>query len=171
MTQVESRLRRTLSEKPLRKDERVLVVGKLASDVFKRLVTMPLHVTYGDAVLEGYDRVLIEWTMDDECVAFLEQMGRESSVNVHVNDSVKNGSVKLFISLRDKEVAAYAQLRGIPFEPRAKDTEWSAFLAAFDDHPDMMYNLVKNVQEMKDVQETKNLQEMNGPTTKQHLNT
>lgn len=146
--QIERRFRKTLGEKPLQKDEKVLVVGQLAADVFKRIVTMPLHATFSDRIQQGYGRVVIEWTMDDECVAFLEQMGGNWGFAADTH-------VKLFRSCRDTEIATYAQLREIVFVPREKNKEWNVFLAAFDDHPDMMYNLLKNVEGIKKMQISK----------------
>ena len=121
----------------------MLVVGAAAAFVFKKIINMPLDVVFGDKIVEGYDRVVTEWTLDDECVDFLEHLSTDGRVE-------DNNNVKLFLFLRDREIMDYAHLHTIVFAPREKSL-WKGFLAAFE-HPDMMYNLLRNAQEFRKVQ-------------------
>ncbi|MBS3138630.1 hypothetical protein J4207_02890, partial [Candidatus Woesearchaeota archaeon] len=56
---------------------------------------------------------------------------------------------KLFLHLRDSEVAAYAEMYGITFTPRKKNPLWTTFLSQCE--PDMMYNLLRNAEELREM--------------------
>ena len=133
--QVERRIKLVLRDNKFDRGDKVLVVGNVAAFAVKKIVNMPVELTFSDTMREGYDAVVIQWTLDDECVAFFEQTSFQA--------------IKLFLHLRDSEVAAYAQLLGLSFTPREKNPLWTEFLAHAA--PDMMYNLLKNVEEMRKI--------------------
>lgn len=138
-------MKRTLSEHSLKKGDKVLVVGELAEYVFKKLVPIPLDVTYvsDSGEVSGYDVVVHEWTLEDECVEFLRALGGDGDF------SQASGVIHLFRSLAEEDVLRYAELRGIRFTPAAKYEHWLRFLKSFDDHPEMKRNMLRMADEFR----------------------
>src|SRR3989344_4191802 len=142
--QFERRVKKVLREKPFQRGERVLIVGNVAVFVIKRIINMPLELVFTERTIEG-EKAVVEWTLDDECVEFLERM----STDGRLQDDKR---LKLFMYLRDSEVAAYAQMHGIMFTSREKNPLWTSFLSQFE--PDMIYNLLRNAEELREMGES-----------------
>ncbi len=141
----EKRVKKALKERELLKGERVLVVGSLAAYLFKKFVFVPLEAEFSDSVKDGCYAVVIEWTMDDECVEFLKQFAGDLKFNEDKN------IVKALKYVSDEDCVEYAALKGVEFVAREKDKNWSDFLDKFKDKPEMKYNLLRNALEMKNV--------------------
>jgi len=139
--QFERRVKKVLREKPFQRGERVFVTGNVAAFVIKRIINMPLELVFTERTIEG-EKAVVEWTLDDECVEFLERMSTDGQFK-HDNQ------LKLFLHLRDSEVAAYAEMYGITFTPRKKNPLWTTFLSQCE--PDMMYNLLRNAEELREM--------------------
>lgn len=135
----EKRVKKALRERVLRKGERVLIVGDVAAYLFKKFVSVPLHVEYSRELKAGFGAVIIEWTLDDECVSFLEAFSGGLDF--------KEERVKMFKFLTDEDVQSYAELKKLFFVPRTKNKHWQEFLGNFD--LDMKYNLLRSAGEIK----------------------
>jgi hypothetical protein len=131
----EGRVKKALVDCGFTKGQRVLVVGELAGYLFGKLVSVPVEVTYAAEVSAFDGLVIVERTLEDECVAFLQNLGG----NVLVQDSF----VSLFRLISEDDVVAYAQLKGFRFVPAVKNEHWLRFLKSFDDHPEMKRNMLR----------------------------
>lgn len=144
LDQFEKRVKKALKERELLKGQRVLVVGELAGYLVKKFVHVPLELEFVSAAKDGdYDAVIVEWTMDDECVGFLKAFG---------SDLVFERNEKIIKALRfvsDEDALLYAQMKSVRFAPREKDKNWQGFLQVFADHPEMKNNLLRNADEIK----------------------
>jgi len=143
--QFETRVKKALRRRELRRGERVLAVGALAAHLVRKLVRLPLQLSVDDMPQPGHGTTLTEWTMDDECVAFLAWLGSGSEFIQHEHD------IPLLLYITDEDAAHYARIHSIPFIPRQKDAAWWKFLQAFDDHPEMKRNLLRNIGELREL--------------------
>jgi hypothetical protein len=131
----EGRVKKALVDCGFTKGQRVLVVGELAGYLFGKLVSVPVEVTYAAEVSAFDGLVIVERTLEDECVAFLQRLGGDAS------DGQK--CVSLFRLISEQDVIAYAQLKGISFVSQPKNEHWLKFLKSFDDHPEMKRNMLR----------------------------
>ncbi len=143
--QFETRVKKALRRRELRRGERVLAVGALAAHIIRKLVRLPIKLTVADMPKHGSGTTITDWTMDDECVAFLAWLGGASEFIQHEHD------IPLLLYVTDEDAAHYARLHGLPFTPRRKDAMWWKFLRTFDDHPEMKRNLLRNIGELREL--------------------
>ena len=139
VSQFEKRVKRALRQRELKKGERVLVVGELAAHLFKKFVHVPLDVTFSSVIKDGFDAVVTEWTLDDECVAFLEAFaaGRFEAQK----------HILMFQFVTDEDVMLYAKMNNLHFVLGDKSEHWQKFLSGFD--LDMKYNLLRSAAELR----------------------
>ena len=131
----EGRVKKTLVDCVFTRGMKVLVVGELAGYLFKKLVSVPVEVTYTGVVQPFDGMVIVERTLEDECVAFLQRLGGDAVA--------RDSSVSLFRLISEDDVIAYAQLKWISFVPFVKNEHWLKFLKSFDDHPEMKRNMLR----------------------------
>ena len=131
----EGRVKKTLVDCGFTRGMKVLVVGELAGYLFKKLVSVPVEVTYADEIRPFEGVVLVERTLEYECVAFLQNLGG--------NAVARDSFVSLFRLISEDDVVASAQMKGISFVPSAKNEHWLKFLKSFDDHPEMKRNMLR----------------------------
>jgi len=137
----EKRVKKALRQRKLEKNERVLVVGEVAAYLFNKYIRVPLFVEYSSELKEWFDAVIIEWTMDDECIAFLEAFAGGKLKD--------DSSIKLFQFVSDQDVGLYAKMKNLNFIPRKKSMHWQEFLSRFD--LDMKYNLLRSAGEFREL--------------------
>ena len=140
----EKRVKRALRLRELKKGQKVLIVGELAAYLFRTFVHVPLIVRFGKRWKDA-DFSVIEWTEDDEAVAFFGVFGENFKMR-------KNDDLKILQFLSDQDALDYAQIKHISFTSRKKDKDWLAFVMQFDDHPEMKHTLVRNISELRKLQ-------------------
>ena len=131
-----NRIKRALSEKKLKKDNIVLVQNDCAAILVKEIITLPLKIK---KIAAAYDAHIITDTMDDEAIAFMENMASADEKN----------EIKIFKYVSDEEVQQFAKIKKCEFIPKPKNSPWKEFLDKFREYPDMKNNLIRNINELK----------------------
>lgn len=143
----EKRVKSTLRENPLQKDDKVLVVGELAAFLLKLIVKMPIDVETANEVpvdVGNYDKVILGWTLDDECAEFMEKFASE----FRFDDDEK--LIKILKRVTDDESEQYSSIKGVDFKAK-KSKLWKGFMHKFDRFHEVRYNLLRSAEEMKKV--------------------
>ena len=137
---IEKRVKKGLSGAFV-KGEQVKVAGSLAK-YFMDKVNIPLEF-----VDSGYDKIVLEMTMDDIDAGFLAGFfGKKFEWKK--DDKV----VRILASITDEEAVRFAEIKGINFLVSDKNQAIKDFLEKVSKkHPEIRFNLLKNVKEVEKI--------------------
>jgi tRNA(Ile)-lysidine synthase TilS/MesJ len=143
-----------------RKDDRILVIDPLTAFLIQRIVgdlpfkmyTKKYDISQLNSALvktyikkNGINKVIIPWTMDDECCNFLEYLflGKTAS---------KLKFYSLLLTMTDEEALLLASHNNISFKPLKKNKEIRAILRTLEEkYPETKFSLVKSAEEMQKI--------------------
>ena len=152
LAHIERRIRKDLRMNALiSKGDTLILTDPLCRRVIEDIVQgMPLTIT-DDGGAPG--KRVLPWTMDDEICYFLKRFlaGEEYPELGH------GKAIKLFLTVREKELEAFAKAKGLPFTPRPRDR----FRALIDNlearHPETRFSLAKSIEEIRGIVRTKTI--------------
>ena len=99
-------------------------------------IQLPIKITNKS---KTYDAVIVDNTLDDEAVEFLDKLSPKDEQNI----------IKIFKYVSDEEVQQFAKIKKCEFIPKPKNSPWKEFLDKFREYPDMKNNLIRNINELK----------------------
>ena len=122
--------------KLFKKGDRILVKGGMDKYFVKSILKdMPVKL-----VSKGGNKVVIQWSLDDEINEFVKALFEGKKVK-------KIKGIKLLKVATDKELLMFAKIKKIKFKPNKKDKGVQMFLDAVEaKHPNIKYNLLHNIQ-------------------------
>ncbi len=147
---IEKRVKKGLS-RVFSKDEAVLVIGDLAEYFFDLIMKdFPIRKIKRKKIpvdVSKFDRVVIEETMDDVDAEFLSGF---FSAGFKIK---KDGKIiKILQSITDEEAVWFAKIKKINFKLSDKNKTIKEFLKKISvKHPEVRFNLLKNVKEMEKI--------------------
>ena len=139
---IEKRVRRYLRINRLfEKDDRIYVKDELSKFFIDKIIgTLPKTFT---KYPKKANKVVIKYTLDDECNDFLEKM----LYNKH-KKPVKG--IKLLRAITDKEASLFAKYNNIKFEPNKKDKKIKEILDKLENlYPQTRFSLAKSIEALK----------------------
>ena len=147
---IEKRVKKSLG-KVFSKEDKVLVVGDLA-DYFVSLIMkgFPIKIVKRKKMpgsLAGFDKVVVEMTMDDIDAGFLSEFFG-SKFKLKTNKKM----IRILQSITDEEAVRFAKIKKIKFEADDSNKVVKEFLIKISKkHPEVRYNLLKNVKEVEKI--------------------
>ena len=130
--------------KLFKKGDRILVKGDV-NKYFVESILKDLPVKLFFKKNNNINKVVVEWTLDDEINEFVKAL--------FLNKKVKKAGktdVRLLKVLTDEEVKKFAKINKIKFKPNKKDKAVQEFLDNVEaKHPNIKYNLLKNIDNLK----------------------
>ncbi|MFC1801343.1 hypothetical protein ACFLZB_02675 [Nanoarchaeota archaeon] len=145
---IEKRVKRSLG-KVFSKNDKVLVVGDLA-DYFVSLIMegFPIKIVKRKKLsgsLAGFDKVVVESTMDDIDAGFLSEFFSKK-IDLKKNKKI----IRILQTVTDEEALKFAKIKKISFKVDDKNKVIKEFLGKISKkHPEVRYNLLKNVKEVE----------------------
>jgi len=131
----EKRVKKAFRMNKLKPGMKISIDNEIVLYLFKKMTPFPVEFSS-----DGLK--LLFWTLDDECVDFLQKLVGDFVVG-------KSEAIKVFYFLTDEEVELYAGLKSLKFVPNKKDPILNNFLQKFD--KEMKQNLLRNVGEIKEI--------------------
>jgi hypothetical protein len=143
---IERKIRRELrTSKLISRDDILVITDPLCEFVIKRaLKGLPVKITK-----RGKGKRVLPWTVEDECHAFLSLF-----LNNKPLKGIGHGKdIKLFLTLREAEVSAYAKAKGFQFKARRKDTIMKVLDELEKKHSQTKYSLLRSINDIKKASE------------------
>lgn len=141
------------TQAPFKKDEKVLVFGKLTKIFLDKIIeNLPLKIEeskskYSKDVLnkdfKEYDKIVLPWTSDDEAEMFYSEM---TSNKPDFNKMGHSKFIKLFKSVLERELITASKILNIEFEPQERNKDLEKINKKY---PSAKYGLVKSSEEIK----------------------
>ena len=141
MDMLYKRAEKEIRQHPFKKGEKVLIIGKLAEHFLNHINKIEIAKTVAEKEKDGYDKIILPWTADDEADNFYEQI-TSSNPNLKENSKV----IKLFKSILDKELAEAAKILNIEFINKARNQDVEKINKKY---PTAKFGLVKSSEEIK----------------------
>jgi len=139
--QIEKRVRKYARVNKLFKRNDKLVVQGAVNKYFVKSMLEGLPVKF----VKTNGKKVIEWTLDDENNEFVKALFENKKVK-------KSKDIKLLKVLTDAEIERFAKIKKLKFKAGKKDKDVQRFLDDIEaKHPNIKYNLVKNVGLLKDL--------------------
>ena len=141
---VEKRVKKDIRQNNLiEKDEVLLVKDPLSRHFIEKVINVPVKIG-------KKGREAMQWTMDDEILLFLDALFSKRNLKKSGVGIIKD-KIKLFRTVTDKELEAYAKIKGLRFNKKRTEKEKSV-LAELDllekDHRETRFSLIKSVEEI-----------------------
>lgn len=141
---IERRVKKDIRQNNLiEKDEILLVKEPLSRHFVENVINVPVKIG-------KKGREVLLWTMDDEILVFLDTLFSGKKVKGS-GIGIKKGRIKLFRTVTDKELEAYAKIKGIRFSRKKTESE-KKILAELDrlekDHKETRFSLIKSIEEI-----------------------
>ncbi len=140
---IESRVRKELRlTKAVEKNKVLLIKDDLSRYFISSIISMPIKVVKSGR----HDKKVLPWTLDDEIEDFLERTfkGRQPKRE-------DKNIIKLFRTVRYKELELFAKLKKIKLEKR-KPTKLGKLLDSLENqHLETKFSLLKSVEEIKNL--------------------
>lgn len=144
---IEKRVKKHLGRKLFKRNNKVLVIGKLEKELLEKAVRgMPLKITSRKklpAKVEEFDWIVIGKTMDDFTEEFLSSLFKG---RIFLG-KMKKKFFNILEVLTDEEAKQYAKLKRIRFKVKKKEE----FLDTLKEFKEVKYNLYKNVKELRKI--------------------
>ena len=141
-----NRIKSSTRRNPLRKNDRVLVQGKLAYYFLKKAVgNLPLRITVKKDVKNnsGYDKIVIPSTADDFAYHFYSELMKKNP------DFEENRKIiRIFKTILDEELEKASKILKIKFKPAVKDEE---FMKIKKRYPELIFGMVKTADEIRKI--------------------
>ncbi|MBS3158654.1 hypothetical protein J4206_05190 [Candidatus Woesearchaeota archaeon] len=163
---VEKRIRKFIrAANYLKKEDRVLVIGKFADKVIKGIVKgLPLKIKIKEDMgfnddpkgfierlnkeEHEYDKIILPWTAEHECCLFLEQMlGKEADFSI-LGNTIRQKYIKLFRPLQEQELEIFAAAKGFSFQRRKKDIYTNILDTMDRKYPESRFSLLKSIDDL-----------------------
>jgi len=145
--QIERRIRKDIrANAPVQKDDTLIITDPLCEAVMKGIIPgLPVTITHDDHHVENIGKRVLLWTLDDEIHHFLSRFlaGEEFPDLGHGKD------IKLFLSLREKELEAFAQAKGFLYTPKPKDRLRERIDQFEAKHPETKFALGKSIEDIR----------------------
>lgn len=142
------------AECPVKKNEKILIFGKLARYFLERIIQgLPVTITEADepfsidVLLKNfseYDKVVIPWTADDEAILFFDELITANPAFDKIGHSKK--IIKLFKSVLDNEVQQAAMLLAMDHKTVTRNDLVEKIQKKY---PSAKFGLVKSASEFK----------------------
>lgn len=139
--QVEKRIRKDLRlSKAVKKDDVLLIKDPISEYFIRKIISMPIKI-----VKKGrYDKEVLPFTLDDEVLEFLENFIEKKSFKENKK------KIKLFRTVKDDELKAFAKVRKIKYEKKPKESEIRKIIDEMDKkYPPTKFNLLKSSEKLK----------------------
>ncbi len=138
---IEKRIRKHARMNRLfKKNDKILVKGELNKYLVPKIIKdLPCKIYYKQA--KGIDKIVIQWTLDDEINLFLKELltGKKAKQNPK--------HIKLLKVITDKEAARFAKIKKLKFKPNKKDKAVQHLINKMTEHyPDTKYKLFKSIE-------------------------
>lgn len=149
----EKRIRKFVRmNKVFRKDDIVLVIGDVNKELVKRIIgKRPLNVYFKSKEDKEFikknkiNKVIVEWTLDDEANCFLLELFRRKK-----QKRLDKDHVKFLVDMTDEDVIEFARINRLKFKPNKKDKDVMKLVNELQkEHPSAKYTLIKNIEELK----------------------
>ncbi len=143
---IERKIRKELRiHKLIQRNDTLIISDPLCEYVIKRAIKeMPIKI-----LKRGKGKKVLPWTTDDECHHFLSLFLN----NKPLKNLGHGKDVKLFLSLREAEVAAFAKAKGFKFPRPKKDTITTILDKLEKKHPQTKHSLLRSINDIKDALE------------------
>ena len=141
---VERRVKKDIRQNNLiEKDETIIVKDPLSRNFIEKVINVPVKIGK-----KGREAML--WTMDDEILVFLDALFGKKKLKKSRIGIIKD-RIKLFRTVTDKELEAYAKIKGLRFSKKRTEKE-KKVLAELDllekDHRETRFSLIKSIEEI-----------------------
>ncbi len=145
--QLERRIRKDIrANAPVQKDDVLLITDPLCEAVIKGIIPgLPVTMTSDEHAAGNTGKRVLLWTLDDEIHYFLTRFlaGEEYPHLGHGKD------IKLFLTVREKELEAFAQAKGFPYTQRPKDKLGELIDRFETKHPETKFALGKSIENIR----------------------
>src|SRR3989344_2675091 len=144
---IERRVKKDIRQNNLiEKDETLIIKDDLSRYFLKNVINVPVKIVSSGK----HDKEVLLWTMDDEILVFLDALfGRKKLKGSGIG--IIKGRIKLFRTVTDRELEAYAKIKGIKFSKKRTEKE-KKVLAELDllekDHRETRFSLIKSIEEI-----------------------
>lgn len=140
---MERRISNALRDSPIQKGQRLLVSHPLCLVVLQDILRgLPITlIEVGPA-----DREVLAWTADDEIDAFCDALFHGTALPKLGNTPKL---LKLFLPMTDAEVAKFAGLKGIVWQPRPKSRSHAEIEQLTKKYPELKSALLKSLAELQ----------------------
>jgi len=156
---LEARVRKYVRiNKFFNKNDIILVIDPLSKFLLKKIIGgLPVKIYYRKIKILNLDKIkgyindkkikkiVIPWTIDDECCFFLEKLFQNKSIK-------KNTYISLLQVMTDDEAISFAKFNKIAFSPNKKDQEIKNMLDILEKkYPETKYSFIKSIAETRKI--------------------
>jgi hypothetical protein len=141
---IEKRVKKDIRQNNLiEKDEMLLAKDPLSRHFIEKVINVPVKIG-------KKGREAMQWTMDDEILLFLDSLFGKKNIKASGIGIIKD-RIKLFRTVTDKELLAYAKIKGLKFDKKRTEKEKSIIseLNLLEkDHRETRFSLIKSIEEV-----------------------
>jgi hypothetical protein len=143
---IEKRIRRyTRLNKVFSKGDRIIAVGELNQYLIPHIIKgLPVEIESRKTapVKDSNAKVVVNWTLDDETCAFLEQLLTGKKREMRHQSILK--------TVTDKELLLFAGFNKLRFKPNRKNSEVQRILDTLEaKHPETKFSLMKSMEHLR----------------------
>jgi len=155
---IEARVRKySRLSKLFRRDDHILTIDPLTHFLVKRIVAeLPLEIYYKNMKItdletttakkyignNNINKIIIPWTIDDECSLFLEKLfaGKRA---------ISQKYYSLLLTMTDEEALLFARFNNLRFVSLQKNRDFLGIVNAMQEkYPETKFSLMKSIKEM-----------------------
>ncbi len=140
---IEKRVKKGIRQNSLiERNESLVAEDMLCRHFIENVINVPVKVKKS-----GKGRRVIPWSMDDEILQFLAALFSSKELK-----ESEDKSIKLFRTIKDNELEAYARLKGAKFS-RKRTAQERRILSELDrlekDHKETRFSLLRSIEEIR----------------------
>jgi len=156
---IEARVRKYARlNKIFKKNDRILTIDPLSNFLVKKIIhRLPVKIHNKSVKLDNLEKIkdytkknkinkiIIPWTIDDECCYFLERLFLNK-------DKKRSKYISLLQVMTDEEALLFAKFNKINFSPNKKNKEIKHIIDSMQKkYPETKFSFVKSIEEMEKV--------------------
>lgn len=141
---IEKRVKKDIRQNNLIEKGKILLAkDPITVHFIKNVLNVPVKIVGSGR----HDKEILLWTMDDEILYFFTNMFKGKMRK----ESIQKNSIRLFRTVKDSELEAYAKLKGIRFSRKRAGQE-KRILEELDKiegkHKETRFSLIKSIEEI-----------------------
>jgi len=138
---IEKRIRKYLRlSKVITKGDKIYIDSDVCKYFIDKIISFPIERVKSK---NKADKVVVPWTLDHECIMFLDKFGEKN----FKLDMLKNKKkiVKLFLTIDEASLIEFCKINKIKYEPMKKSKMKKELDKLVEKYPEMKYSLGKSI--------------------------
>lgn len=142
--QFEKRIRKfSRINKIFKKNDKILVIGEVNKFLVEKIVKdLPLKLYFDEKDEKKVDKILLEWTIDDEANDFLMNLLQKKK-----RKRFFSKEIKFLVVMTNEDVKEFARINKLKFKAKKIDESVKKIIDPLHkEHPSAKYTLIKNIE-------------------------